>query len=50
MVMEFEDPTAIIVKHNNPCGAASASNLSEAYKLAIKTDPQSAFGGIVAFN
>jgi len=50
MVTEFEEPTAVIVKHNNPCGAASASNLSEAYELAVKTDPQSAFGGIVAFN
>jgi len=50
MVMEFEEPTAIIVKHNNPCGAASAGTLSEAYDLAVKTDPQSAFGSIIAFN
>ncbi len=50
IVTEFEEPTAVIVKHNNPCGAASAKTLDEAYNLAIDTDPQSSFGGIISFN
>jgi len=50
MVTEFEEPTVIVVKHNNPCGAASADNLVEAYELAINTDPMSSFGGIIALN
>lgn len=50
MVLEFEDPAAVIVKHNNPCGAAVSDNLSEAYLLARECDPVSAFGGIVALN
>jgi phosphoribosylaminoimidazolecarboxamide formyltransferase/IMP cyclohydrolase len=47
---EFSDPTVIIVKHNNPCGAASGSSLSEAYQHALATDTTSAFGGIVCVN
>jgi len=47
---EFSDPTVVIVKHNNPCGAASASSLSEAYQHAFATDTSSAFGGIVCVN
>ncbi len=47
---EFNDPTVVIVKHNNPCGAASASSLTEAYQHAFATDPTSAFGGIVCVN
>ncbi|MGB6324372.1 MAG: bifunctional phosphoribosylaminoimidazolecarboxamide formyltransferase/IMP cyclohydrolase [Methylocella sp.] len=39
-----------IVKHANPCGAAEAANLAEAYELALRCDPVSAFGGIVALN
>ena len=50
IVMEFDDPTAVIVKHNNPCGVASSTNLLEAFNGAIQTDPQSAFGGIISFN
>ena len=50
IVMEFDDPTAVIVKHNNPCGVASSTNLLAAFKVAMKTDPQSAFGGIISFN
>ena len=49
-VMEFDEPTAVIVKHNNPCGAASDDDLLKAYDLAIKTDPESSFGGIIALN
>jgi phosphoribosylaminoimidazolecarboxamide formyltransferase/IMP cyclohydrolase len=43
-------PSVAIIKHNNPCGAASASTLVEAYREARSTDPMSAFGGIVAAN
>jgi phosphoribosylaminoimidazolecarboxamide formyltransferase/IMP cyclohydrolase len=43
-------PAAVIVKHNNPCGAAVASSLAEAYERAFACDSVSAFGGIVAFN
>jgi phosphoribosylaminoimidazolecarboxamide formyltransferase / IMP cyclohydrolase len=46
----FEGPAAVIVKHNNPCGAARRPTLAEAYRIALKGDPISAFGGIVAFN
>lgn len=49
-VKEFDAPACVIVKHANPCGVAVADNLSEAYKKAFKTDPTSAFGGIIAFN
>ncbi len=50
LVCEFEKPAAVIVKHNNPCGAAQADDLLTAYKLAHATDPVSAFGSIQAFN
>ena len=50
IVMEFDDPTAVIVKHNNPCGVASSINLLDAFSDALSTDPQSAFGGIISFN
>jgi phosphoribosylaminoimidazolecarboxamide formyltransferase / IMP cyclohydrolase len=40
----------VIVKHANPCGVAIGANAAEAYAKALKTDPTSAFGGIIAFN
>ncbi|MHB9093820.1 MAG: bifunctional phosphoribosylaminoimidazolecarboxamide formyltransferase/IMP cyclohydrolase, partial [Eubacteriales bacterium] len=49
-VREFSEPSAVIIKHNNPCGVASAPNLVDAYKEAFEADPVSAFGGIVACN
>ena len=49
-VKSFSDPACVIVKHANPCGAAVADTLAEAYAKAFKTDPVSAFGGILAFN
>jgi phosphoribosylaminoimidazolecarboxamide formyltransferase/IMP cyclohydrolase len=49
-VSEFEAPTVVIVKHANPCGVASAATLAEAWDLALRCDPVSAFGGIVACN
>jgi phosphoribosylaminoimidazolecarboxamide formyltransferase / IMP cyclohydrolase len=50
LVKEFSEPTAVVVKHNNPCGVASAESLPEAYRVAKATDPVSAFGGVAAFN
>lgn len=50
LVREFPDPAAVIIKHTNPCGAATAGSLAEAFQLAWDADPLSAFGGIVAFN
>ncbi|MGQ9730521.1 MAG: bifunctional phosphoribosylaminoimidazolecarboxamide formyltransferase/IMP cyclohydrolase [Candidatus Zipacnadales bacterium] len=47
---DFEAPTAIIIKHNNPCGAASAATLAQAYEDAWVCDPVSAFGSVMAFN
>jgi len=49
-VAEFDDPTVAIIKHANPCGVASAASLSEAWDHALRCDPVSAFGGIVAVN
>ena len=49
-VKEFQDPACVIVKHANPCGVALGSTILEAYDRAFKTDPTSAFGGIIAFN
>lgn len=50
LISEFEDPTCVIVKHTNPCGVATSSNLKEAYEMAFSTDTVSAFGGIITFN
>jgi phosphoribosylaminoimidazolecarboxamide formyltransferase/IMP cyclohydrolase len=50
LAAEFDRPAAVIVKHNNPCGAAVAATPLEAFETARRTDPTSAFGGIVAFN
>ena len=49
-VEQFKEPSCVIVKHANPCGVASGTSLDDAYKKAYKTDPTSAFGGIIAFN
>ena len=49
-VKSFAEPACVIVKHANPCGAAVAGSLAEAYDKAFKTDPVAAFGGILAFN
>jgi phosphoribosylaminoimidazolecarboxamide formyltransferase/IMP cyclohydrolase len=46
----LEAPAAVIVKHHNPCGAAVAGSLVDAYRAALASDPVSAFGGVVAFN
>ena len=49
-VKEFEEPACVIVKHANPCGVAASNSIYNAYDLAFKTDPTSAFGGVIAFN
>lgn len=49
-VKQFEQPACVIVKHANPCGVSVAVDISTAYDLAFATDPESAFGGIIAFN
>ena len=46
----FDEPACVIVKHANPCGVATDNNLTKAYQKAFQTDPESAFGGIIAFN
>jgi phosphoribosylaminoimidazolecarboxamide formyltransferase/IMP cyclohydrolase len=50
LAREFAGPACVVVKHNNPCGAATAAKLSDAFRAAWDGDPQSAFGGILAFN
>jgi len=50
-VKQFDEgPACVIVKHANPCGVAIGANMLEAYERAYSTDPESAFGGIIAFN
>jgi len=50
LASEFTEPCCVIVKHNNPCGVALASDMTAAYKSALACDPISAFGGIIALN
>ncbi len=49
-VKSFSAPSCVIVKHSNPCGVSTSSNILEAYNRAYKADPNSAFGGVIAFN
>jgi phosphoribosylaminoimidazolecarboxamide formyltransferase/IMP cyclohydrolase len=49
-VKSFSEPACVIVKHANPCGVATGGSLQDAYARAFRTDPVSAFGGILAFN
>ena len=50
LVSEFGEAACAIIKHTNPCGAATASDVGEAFEKARATDPTSAFGGIIGFN
>jgi phosphoribosylaminoimidazolecarboxamide formyltransferase/IMP cyclohydrolase len=50
IVMDFERPTAAVIKHTNPCGVASADSISEAYKIGEAADSLSAFGSVVGLN
>ncbi|WP_038098176.1 bifunctional phosphoribosylaminoimidazolecarboxamide formyltransferase/IMP cyclohydrolase [Thioalkalivibrio sp. HK1] len=49
-VVTFTEPACVIVKHANPCGVSIGSDIKTAYERAFRTDPTSAFGGIIAFN
>jgi phosphoribosylaminoimidazolecarboxamide formyltransferase/IMP cyclohydrolase len=49
-VFAFDAPACVIVKHANPCGVAVGEHVGAAYARAFRTDPTSAFGGIIAFN
>lgn len=49
-VRQFDEPACVIVKHANPCGVSVAGDTLAAYDRAYRTDPTSAFGGIIAFN
>jgi phosphoribosylaminoimidazolecarboxamide formyltransferase/IMP cyclohydrolase len=50
LVEEFDGPACAIVKHNNPCGCATAATGIEAYERSFACDPQSAYGGVIAIN
>jgi phosphoribosylaminoimidazolecarboxamide formyltransferase/IMP cyclohydrolase len=50
LVREFEVPGCVIIKHNNPCGAAVGASATEAYRRAFACDPMSAFGGVICVN
>ena len=50
LVLEFAEPAAVVVKHNNPCGVALDRDVASAYRRAREADATSAFGGIVAVN
>ena len=50
LVREFAEPAAVVIKHNNPCGAAVGPTLVEAFRKAYEGDPLSAFGGVLGFN
>jgi phosphoribosylaminoimidazolecarboxamide formyltransferase/IMP cyclohydrolase len=50
LVREFAVPAAVVIKHNNPCGAAIAATLEEAFRRAYEGDPLSAYGGVLGFN
>jgi phosphoribosylaminoimidazolecarboxamide formyltransferase / IMP cyclohydrolase len=49
-VRQFDSAACVIVKHANPCGVARADTIGEAYARAYRTDPTSAYGGVIAFN
>jgi phosphoribosylaminoimidazolecarboxamide formyltransferase/IMP cyclohydrolase len=50
LAQEFDEPVCAIIKHTNPCGAATGKTLAEAYKRALECDPVSAFGGVIGVN
>jgi phosphoribosylaminoimidazolecarboxamide formyltransferase/IMP cyclohydrolase len=49
-VKTFDEPACVIIKHANPCGVAVGKDPAHAYERALQTDPEAAFGGIIAFN
>ncbi|MCL4336041.1 MAG: bifunctional phosphoribosylaminoimidazolecarboxamide formyltransferase/IMP cyclohydrolase [Candidatus Thermoplasmatota archaeon] len=49
-VLEFTEPTAVVLKHNTPCGVATSENISTALKMAIDADSESAYGSVISLN
>ena len=47
---DFSEPTAVVVKHNSPCGVASSSEIHDALKNAINADRESAYGSVICVN
>lgn len=50
IILEFDEPAAVVIKHTNPCGTAVSDNVAKAYELAYACDPVSAFGSVVSVN
>jgi phosphoribosylaminoimidazolecarboxamide formyltransferase/IMP cyclohydrolase len=50
LLREFDRPTAVVIKHTNPCGIASSDNISEAFEVAFNVDPLAAFGCVIGVN
>jgi phosphoribosylaminoimidazolecarboxamide formyltransferase/IMP cyclohydrolase len=50
LVRDFSEPAAVVIKHNNPCGAAVGATLVDAFRKAYEGDPLSAYGGVLGFN
>ena len=50
LILDFDEPFAVLLKHANPCGAATGETIAEAYQAAYESDPLSAFGCIIALN
>jgi phosphoribosylaminoimidazolecarboxamide formyltransferase/IMP cyclohydrolase len=50
LVREFTEPAAVVIKHNNPCGAGVGATLEEAFRKSYEGDPLSAYGGVLGFN
>ena len=50
LAQEFDEPGVAIIKHTNPCGAATGASILEAYQKALASDPVSAFGGVIGIN
>jgi phosphoribosylaminoimidazolecarboxamide formyltransferase/IMP cyclohydrolase len=50
LAQEFEEPATMVIKHTNPCGAATGATLEESYLRAVEVDPVSAYGSVIAFN
>jgi len=50
MILDFDQPFAVVIKHTNPCGAAVGETLAEAYHKALASDPLSAFGSVIGLN
>ena len=50
LLREFERPTAVVIKHTNPCGIASSDNIPEAFEIAYNVDPLAAYGCVIGLN